>query len=433
MTHRTSALHVPLLRPVLIATFVIAAGATTFAGDWPQFRGPARDGKSPEKGLLDQWPAEGPTLLWAVEDLGHGFGSVVVSGKMLYTTGLKGKDGHVFAYDLDGNPLWDKPYGPDWSGSRDGTRATPTIDDGRLYVLSAHGRVACLDAITGDEQWGVDTQKKFGARVLNWGMVESLLIVGDKVICTPGGKKAGMVALDKKTGETVWVCRELTDKSGYCSPILIERGGRQLIVTFTAAALVGVDAANGELLWRHPRKASYDIEAVSPVYENGRIYVTSGYGVGGDMLELAKDGKSVTAKWHDDKLDCQIGGVILHKGHVYGASDKSSGGDWICLNLKTGEVAAETRAVGKGSITYADGMFYGYGENGQIGLIKASPKDFGLVSSFKVPKGKRQNWAHPTVANGRLYIRHGSALMAFDIRSKSWKPATTRPADDATE
>ena len=405
-------------RSVLIAAFVIAAGASTSADDWPQFRGQARDGKSAEEGLLKQWPAGGPKLLWAVEDLGHGFGSVAVSGNMLYTTGLNGKDGYVYAYDLNGNALWEKSYGRGWTGGHDGTRATPTINDGRLYLVSGHGRVVCFDAITGDEQWAVDMQAEFGARNISWGITESLLVVGNKVICTPGGEQAGMVALDKKTGKTVWICNALSDKSAYCSPILIKRGDRRLIVTLTDAALVGVDADNGELLWRHPRKVSYDIEAVSPAYDDGRIYVTSGYGAESEMLELSEDGTSVTPRWRDDKLDCHHGGVIVHEGHVYGASDKRSGGNWICLDLKTGKVVAETRAVGKGSIAYADGMFYGYGENGQIGLITATPKDFRLVSSFEVPKGKRQNWAHPSIANGRLYIRHGNALMVYDIKSK---------------
>lgn len=422
MTYRPDFVRTPtpsprLFRPVLTMALLIAAGSLAFADDWPQFRGPARDGKSTEKGLAKAWPEGGPKLLWSVENLGHGFTSVVVSGKMLYTTGLDGNIGVLYAYDLDGNRLWERPYGPDWSGGHSGTRSTPTINDGRLYLMSAHGRVVCLDAVTGDDKWAVDTKQTFGARSISWGITESLLIVGDKVICTPGGREAGMVALDKMTGKTVWVCSALSDKSAYCSPILIERGDRRLIVTMTDAAVVGVDADTGQLLWRHPRKVAYDIEAVSPVHEDGRIYVTSGYKADGEMLELSDDGTSVTPRWRDKKLDCHHGGVIVLDGYVYGASDRASGGKWICLNLETGEVAAETPGVGKGSIAYADGMFYGYGENGQIGLITASPDDFRLVSSFKVPLGNRENWTHPSIANGRLYIRHGNALMAYDIKS----------------
>ena len=301
-----------------------------------------------------------------------------------------------------------------------GTRGTPTVDKDAIYVMSGHGRVVGFNAKTGKRKWAVDTMKKFGARQIRWGITESLLVVDEKLICTPGGKNAGVVALNKKTGKTIWVCKQLSDPSGYCSPILIRRGGLQIIVTLTAKGLVGIDAKTGRLLWKKGRKVSYDIHAVSPVYEDGRIYVTSGYGgERGAMFELSKDGKAITPKWTDKKLDCQHNGTFVHEGYVYGTSHKNMRGNWLCLNLETGQVAAEIPAVRKASIIYADGMIYGYGENGTVGLVKASPTDFRLVSSFKVTKGKREHWAHPTVAHGRLYIRHGKTLMAYDIRAVS--------------
>jgi len=261
--------------------------------------------------------------------------------------------------------------------------------------------------------------EKFGARQINWGITESLLVVDEKLICTPGGKNAGVVALNRKTGETVWVCKQLSDPSGYCAPILVRRGGLQIIVTLTGKALVGIDAKTGALLWRHGRKVNYDIHAVSPAYEDGRLYVTSGYGgEKGEMFELSKDGKTITRKWTDKKLDCQHNGIFVHEGHVYGTSHGNRRGNWLCLNLKTGQVAAEIAGVGNGSIAYADGMIYGYGQGGTVGLMKPSPDDFRLVSSFKVSKGEEEHWAHPVVANGRLYIRHGKALMAYDIQAK---------------
>ena len=388
------------------------------AADWPQFRGPDRDGKSTQTGLLKQWPAAGPKLLWFEEDLGFGYASVVATADMLYTTGMEDQTGYVYAYRLDGNRVWKRAYGPGWTGGRPGTRTTPTYDDGRLYVMSGFGRVVCLDAGHGQEQWAVDTSKIFSASTLNWGITESLLVDGDHLICTPGGPNASLVALDKKTGRTVWVCRELGEQSAYCSPILIERGKQRLIVTLTAKSLVGLDAATGKLVWHHAHDARYDIHAVSPVYENGRIYITSGYGgARGEMLELSLDGKTVTKKWSDEKLDCHHGGVISLKGHVYGTSDQNSGGNLICLNLTTGQVAAEIRGVGKGSILYADGMIYAYGENGQLGLIKPSPIELQLISFFTIDKGNKEHWAHPTVAHGRLYVRHGRVLMAYDIKA----------------
>ena len=296
-------------------------------------------------------------------------------------------------------------------------------------ALSGHGRVVCFDTKTGQQKWTVDTMKQFGARQITWGITESLLVVDEKLICTPGGKNAGIVALNKKTGRTMWVCRQLSDPSGYCSPILIKRGGMQIIATLTANGLVGIDAKTGKLLWKHCREDPYDIQAVSPVYEDGRIYVTSGSGgERGEMFELSLNGKTITKKWSAKNLDCLHHGVIVHKGRVYGTSHVNRRGNWLCLDLKTGDVAAEIPGVGRASIIYADGMIYGYGENGTVGLVSASPTNFRLVSSFKITKGKREHWAHPVVAHGRLYIRHGNALMAYDIRAASGQPKTASVA-----
>ncbi len=412
-----SAARAPALWLVLAA--LLLAGRTTLCADWPQFRGPNRDGKSAETGLLKKWPEGGPQLLWSVENLGHGYATVAVADGMLYTTGMEGEMGFLYAYSLDGELRWKKQYGREWVGDRPGTRTTPTVNDGLIYVISAYGRLVCFDAGTSEEEWAVDTKQKFGARVVSWGIAEALLADGDNLICTPGGANATVVALNKKTGETVWISEGLTDASAYCSPILVRRGDLRIIVTLTSGALVGINADTGELLWRRGRSSPYDIHAVSPVYENGRIYITSGYGgERGEMVELSEDGRSVTKRWTDSVLDCQHGGVIVHEGHVYGASDRNRRGRWICLDLKTGQVAAETPAVGKGSITFADGKFYGYGENGTVGLINASPTDFRLISSFKITKGNKEHWAHPTVANGRLYIRRGNALMVYDVKAK---------------
>ena len=404
---------------VLLAALVSIAASVTYAADWPQFRGPNRDGKSRDKGLLNEWPEGGPKRLWVAEGLGQGYASVAVAKGMIYTTGLHGSTGYRYAFNLDGELKWKMPYGPEWTGDYPGTRTTPTVIDGLVYVMSAHGRVVCFDAVTGEQEWHVDTRQEFGAQSVSWGIVESLLIDGDNLICTPGGSAASVVALNRKTGKTVWACQELREPSGFCSPTLVKRGELRIIVTLTRDSLVGIDAKSGTLLWAHRRNAHDGIQPVSLVYEEGRIYITSGYGgERGEMFELSEDGRSITRKWGESKLDCHHGGVIVHKGHVYGASDKNRPGKWICLHLKTGEVAAEIPAVGKGSIAFADGMVYGYGENGTVGLINPSPTDFRLVSSFKVSEGDRQHWAHPAIANGRLYIRHGDALMAYDIKAE---------------
>ena len=402
----------------------LVAAATVFclwaqyawSADWPHFRGPNRDGKSADTGLLRKWPEGGPTLAWAKEDLGHGYTSVVAVGDMLYTTGMVSKIGYVYALDLNGGEKWKAPYGPSWSGDRGGTRTTPTVYEGMVYVMSAHGRVVCFDAQTGEEQWAVDTVAQFGARNPKWGIAESLFVKGDKLICTPGGRQAGVVALNRNSGETIWVCKEIGEVSAYCSPFLIKRGPQEIVVTMTSKSLVGIDWKTGKLLWKVGHSAKYDIHAVSPVYEDGYLYVTSGYGgTRGAMFELSRSGKEITGKWTDSRLDCHPGGVIVYGGHIYGSGDRNNGGKWVCMNIKTGEVIAEIAGVGKGSITFADGKIYGYGEKGMVGLINASPEDFRLISSFKITKGSQQHWAHPVVANGRLYIRHGNALMAYDV------------------
>ena len=404
---------------LLIGLFMCACFAANADAAWPQFRGPDRTAEADADGLTKEWPDGGPEMKWAVEDLGFGYSSVCVVNGHIYTTGMEDRKGYVYAYTVDGKPKWRTHYGKPWTGGTPGSRSTPTYNDGLLYIMSGWGKVVCLDPENGNIEWSVDTMKEFGARRITWGITESLLVVDEKVITTPGGNKAGMVAFHKKTGEVIWACEELTDRSGYCSPILIERGGKRIIATLTGEAFVGVTLEDGKLLWRDPRKVAYKIHATSPVYQDGIFYVTTGYGgKRGEAYRLSEDGTSVRTIWRDSELDNHHGGVIVHEGRVYGASDRNNRGDWICLDLKTGKVLAKTGAVGKGSIAFADGMIYGYGENGLVGLINPDPDNFKMVSSFRVRRGNKQHWPHPAISDGTLYIRHGTALMAYDIRAK---------------
>ena len=420
---------------VALILTILLTGAVCYGDDWPQFRGPNRDGKSAETGLLKKWPEGGPEMLWSVGGLGIGFSSVAVAGGFVYTTGMINGEGFLFAYDIAGNLKWKESYGPEWTGSYKGTRTTPTVDGQRIYVFSGTGIMVCFNAKTGGKFWQVDTLTKFDGKNIRWGMSGSPLIDGDKVYCTPGGKKGIIVALDKTTGRTIWATTGLDELSAYCSPILIERGPRRfasqsrssggLLINLIQKSIVCVAADTGKLIWREPYETPSDTGGVTPVYKDGYLYVTSAvereFTRGGVMLELSADGTSVAKKWNDQTLDCGHGGVVLVDGYLYGFSFEGiPKGDWVCLDWDSGKVMYEaTWNANKGSIIYADGLLYCYDENtGDVALVKPSPKRFEIVSSFRVTKGSGKHWAHPAISDGQLYIRHGDALMAYDIKSK---------------
>jgi len=387
--------------------------------DSPQFRGPDRNGVFPATGLLEQWPEAGPKELWSSEGLGKSFASVAIVGDRLYTTGMFDNEGFLFALDLKGNHIYKVSYGPEFPNGYPGARTTPTVNDGAVYVMSSEGRLSSFNAADGKLNWAVETLDRFkgsgNARDLipRWGIAESVLVVDDMVVCTPGGKNASLAAFHKKTGDLVWQTKGLSEISGYCSARLLDNGRVRQIITLTGESLVGVDPENGKVVWRQAYEGRYDIHAVSPVFLDNYIYVTDGYRQGGAMFELAADGSGVSKRWTEKTLDCHHGGVVEAGGYIYGANSR---GDWICLDFKTGEQAAKTRGVGKGAAVYADGKVYGYGERGLVGLFNADPKDFRLISSFEVEKGSGRHWSHPVILDGVLYIRHGDALMAYDIR-----------------
>lgn len=399
----------------LSVAILLMAGALAQAEDWPWWRGKARDGISRETGLLSSWPEGGPPVRWQVEGLGKGYASVAVVDGVVYTTGMEGGAGIAFAIDAEGNLLWRQAYGPEWKKSYPGSRSTPTYADGKLYIFSGQGRLVCLAAADGAEVWAVDTAARFGARNINWGIAESVLIAGKRVICTPGGAQGSVVALDRQNGEVVWVADGHGEKSAYCSPLLVQQGETRLVVTMTAKSIIGLDGLTGKVLWRHPHETKYDVHAVTPVFADGLLYCSSGYGSGGVMLRLAADGKSVTELWRDKTLDCHHGGVVYMGGHIYGSGHKN-GGKWVCLEAATGTVKYTASGVGKGSIIAADGMLYCYGERGKLGLVKADPSQHRVVSQFKVNFGSGEHWAHPALSGGVLYVRRGHTLVAYDIK-----------------
>lgn len=413
------------LLTLVIGILIFAIGSGQ-ALDYYQWRGIERDGVSKETGLLKEWPEDGPNLLLTIEGIGEGYSSPSISNGSLYITGTTDGVESIYAFDLDGNPKWKKEYGNAYTKANPEARTTPTVDGDSIYVVSGTGQVVCFDRASGDIKWSVQALDDFGGKQGSWGTAESPLIVDNKVIYTPCGGKTTVVALDKETGQTVWMSESLKDQSGYVSPILVERGGIKLIVTVTGNYIIGVNADNGDIVWQvnyreiAPTGKSSDINADTPLYHDGRIFITSGYNHTGLMLELSEDGKSASVLWVNPDLDTHHGGVVRVDGYIYGSNWINNGqGNWVCLDWNTGKTMYEVEWFNKGSIITADGMLYCYEEKGgNLGLVKASPDGFEVVSSIKIKQGRGPRWAHPVISDGRLYIRHGSFLMVYDIKAK---------------
>jgi len=411
-----------LLAVVLVEAVLLTAAADAFpaeAPSWPQFHGPNRDNRSAETGLLKQWPEGGPRLLWTASGLGEGFATVAIAGGRIVTAGNLGDATVITALDPTGKTLWRTPNGPAGRHDYPGSRGTPTLDGDRLYHESPNGDVVCLETANGKRLWGLNILETFDGRNIRWGLAESLLVDGDRVVCVPGGEKVAMAALDKRTGKTVWTCPGTGDKPGYASPILVDYQGLRQIVTLMSASVVGVHADTGALLWRHEHKAYEDETISTPVFHDGLIAVaTLGPGAA-RCLRLIVDGQTASAEqaWHTPALDNHHGGILALDGYIYGTKVR---GTWVCLDFKTGQPTYTAKGVGKGALTYADGMLYAYSEKGVVGLVKATPDQHVVVSHFRIPQGgKGPSWAHPVVCGGRLYLRHGDLLFCYDIRGEA--------------
>ena len=392
----------------------------TTAFQWPQFRGPARDNLSRETGLLEQWPPSGPKLLWTAQGIGKGFATVSVANGLIYTTGNIEANTIITALNLDGSTRWTVENGPAYKRSTPGTRGTPTVDNGRLYHENADGDVICLDAATGKRIWSLNILEKFNGRNIRWGLSESLLVDGNNLICTPGGENVGIVALNKNTGQTVWTCEHTQHKPGYCSPILVEYKGLRQIVTMLARSIIGVNADNGKLLWQVEHITPYDESINTPIFHDGAIFVST-QTTGSRLLRLNVNGQdaSVEQVWESKLLESQHGGVLLAGNYLYGTCRHGGEKPWVCLDIRTGKHMYSESGIGRGSLTYADGMLYALNHKGDVALARPSPTAFDIVSRFTIPPGgDGPSWAHPVVCSGRLYIRHGNFLYCYDVKSK---------------
>jgi len=389
---------------------------SVFSQDNSYWRGPERNGVYPETGLLEEWPENGPELLWHFDGLGPGHGSVACANSLIYVGGVENEDGFVIAFDYDGNIVWKNEYGKEWMESYDGIRTTPTIVGDKLYILSGYGMLSCMNSLTGEFIWQVGVLEKYAGENLKWGITENLLIYDDKVICTPGGEEYNVIALDRFTGELIWSCIGKGEISAYGSPALIEHKGREIVVNHSKNSILGIDAADGTLLWTYDQPNKWDVHANTPIYMDGKLYVVTGYGKGGVMLELNEDASEVTEVWTDKNLDNKLGGVVVLEGRIYGSGDFKR--KWACLDWESGEELYSTKELKKGNIIAAEDLLYWYSQSGDVALVKAEEDSFNIISQFEVPYGKDQHWAHSVINNKKLFIRHGTSLMVYDIAKK---------------
>ncbi len=395
-------------------------------GQVAQYRGENRDGQYNETGLMKVWPEEGPELLFSVNDIGSGFSTPVQENGTIYVTGKKDTLDYLTAIDLNGEKKYSVPFARSWSQSFAESRSIPTIIDGKALVVGGSGVVVCLDAESGSINWSVDVFGDFDGKCGTWGIAESPLVVDNKVIYTPGGSQTTMVALDLNSGAIVWTTESLRDTAAYVAPIVFEYAGNKVIAGMTAKYVFAVDAADGSFLWTHKY---YDeqtplwhpvapvINCVSPLYKDGQLYVTSGYNHVGVMYQLNPGGEGVDIIWTDTILDNHHGGVVLVDGYIYGSNWLSNAnGNWCAIDWETGKAAYEKEWQCKGSIIFADGLLYCFEEKrGNMALVKPTPDDFEIISSFRITKGSGPYWAHPSIYNGKLLVRHGDVLMVYNI------------------
>lgn len=387
---------------------------------WPQWRGPRRDGISGEKGLLARWPEQGPGLLWKIDNLGRGWSSPIITGGRLYITGDVDDDLVVYAFDLGGKPIWRAKNGRSWTGSFPGARACCAYSEGRLYNMNAHGRVACLDADSGDELWAADVLARFEGKNITWAVSECLLVDGARLIVTPGGRKALVAALDKRDGRTLWTTPPLGDDFvTHSSPILFRHGGRRLIANCSSAHGFGVDADGGKLLWSVPLKNQYGTNISTPIFGSGCVYYVTPYTELGRLYRLRAAGQGVEARhvW-THPLDTVTGSGVLVDGTLYCAGYSRSKW-WFGVDWQTGETRCELKDFTTGAAIFADGRLYVLDERGKAGLLRPTSDGLEIVGRFALVADRvRDAWAHPVLLDGRLYLRYHDTLWCYDVKQR---------------
>ncbi|MDQ3473517.1 MAG: PQQ-like beta-propeller repeat protein [Acidobacteriota bacterium] len=410
----------PKVRILASIAFVVllsvGQAAAQAGGNWPQWRGPNRDGISKETGLLKQWPENGPPLAWKAKGAGYGYSSFAIVNGRIYTMGLRGDREYVIAFDeATGKEIWATPHGGAFRNDRgDGPRGTPTVEGNRLYALGGDGDLSALDVATGKVIWTMNVLKKFGGEQITWGISESPLIVGEKILVNPGGPGASVVALNKKDGALIW--KSQSEKAGYSSAIALDTAGTPQVVFFTSTRAVGLDLKDGRLLWEYGKAANRVANAATPIARANRIFISSDYGTGGGVVEIKANGKEMAAQelYFTKDMRNHHSSAVLIGDHLYGFSSSIL----TAMKFDTGEIAWKDRSVGKGSLVFADGHLYLFSENGVVGLAEATPTGYKEKGRFRIQQESLPTWAHPVVAGGRLYLRDQDTIYAYDVKTK---------------
>jgi outer membrane protein assembly factor BamB len=381
--------------------------------DWPQWRGPNRDGISPETGLLKDWPQGGPPLAWKATGAGEGYSSFAVTQGRVYTLGARGNTEYVLAYEAEtGKRLWEVAHGRRFSNDRgDGPRATPTIDGDRIYAFGASGDMSALDAATGKVAWKVNVLPEYGGANITWGLSESPLVLSDRILINAGGT---IVALRKTNGSVIW--RSAGDEAGYSSAVLHKIGTINQAIFFTSRRVLGVDVNSGRQLWNYTKVANNTANIATPIVRGNHVFVSSAYGTGGALLELASSGNDVSVRevYFTRRMMNHHATSILVGDYLYGFDNAIL----TALKFDTGEVAWQNRSVGKGSLAFADERLYLYSENGVVGLAEASPTGYREHGRFELRTGNLPTWSHPVVSGGKLFLRDQDTIYAYDVRAK---------------
>jgi outer membrane protein assembly factor BamB len=396
-----------------------------FSQDVVEWRGPNRSGVYPDKNLLKSWPIGGPKMLLELKDIGNGYSSAVIYNNTIFVCGKKDTMDVISAYEMNGTKRWETAYGRAWNRTYPETRCTPTIENNRIYLVSGMGEVGCVDAISEKLIWTMDANTNFKGEPHKWGIAESVAISDKAVFYVTGGEETSVIALDKTDGKLLWKTKSLGGTRAYASSVVIEKAGLRLLLAQTANDLMAIDIENGEIVWSfnlmkyHTGEMGKGANTNTPLFYNDEIFVTSGYDHPALMLSLAADAKSVSLKWTNPDFDNHLGGVVKVGDYVFGSNwTGNNSGNWMCVDWNSGKTMYNTFWFNKGPIISADGMLYCYEEkSGNLALVKPNPEKFEVVSSFKVEKGTGPHWAHPTIYDGKLLVRHGESLMVYDLKN----------------